>query len=106
MRSEACLWNSAVNGLTFLCCTQYYKSPTLYLIQSFPNPQGETEVTNSSNTINLLLEHLIKKLLLLELLHELVVAVMRVDPIGHHPAILDILVVGVIRTGYLKLVIV
>lgn len=31
---------------------------------------------------------------------------MRVDPIGHHPAILDILVVGVVSPGDLKLVVV
>lgn len=31
---------------------------------------------------------------------------MRVDPIRHHPAVLDVLVVGVVRAGHLELVVV
>jgi uncharacterized protein YeeX (DUF496 family) len=76
-----------------------------YFIQFLSDSKGKTEIANSCNCIDILIEDIIKEILLLKVLNEFIVFEMGIDSVWDK-TILDIFVIGVVSSGNLELVII
>ena len=77
-----------------------------YCVELFSDAAGETEVAHGCNGADLVIEHLLEEVLLVQGFDEFAIAIVGVRAVGNEGAVLNDLVVGVVGAGDFELVVI